>query len=903
MALLSTRFFRPPILREHLSRNRLISKLEANKGKSAIFIIAAAGYGKSILVSQWLQVSSVKSGWLSLESDSNNFEIFLDYLTNTVQREIPNSMKASADMLGSLHMPPYDVVLNTLIDDLNALPQEFRLILDDYHNIQDQNANSLIYDLIRIQHSKLKIVIISRYDPPFKVGSLLAYGNAFELRAYDLKFSEEEILDYSEGLAIQASKSQIESIHKISEGWAVGVRLLVREVSLSNTVPGGGPPLAFEKDHLRNYLKEELFLKLPVDLRHVLMISSLNTRFNLELLTRLYPFSKVLANTDPQDINNRFVQFIKSSLFIIPLDDESRWYRFHHLIKEFLYMRLKEHFTLSEINDMLLAASSYFENNNFLEEAITCALEGQNLPEAIEIILRNWDELLLHDQYGRLGRWLQMLPAGASEGFPKLLLINTTLNDAHANYREIKRNLDKFESMMEPLNMQSIVSKKLWGGFHALRAGLGFFSGDYDSIQEHADQALSLLAGMKSYFNVYALLMKGLHLQISGQGARAVDLFLESQSLIDPNNRLELMRSQSFLALIHIYQGNLNAIKGPAKLTLKISREEKSWVAYVMSIGFLEAVYYLQNDLDKVKTYIDLVSEHRMGGRPNWVAQTLLYGVFYYRATSQYEKMEQAAGELSGFLKSFGLDNYTDFAYSIEVELAIGQNNLKLAEESAAKTNFDSVPIVFSFYYTQLTKVKLLLLKGDNHSMDKAFDLLTKYVAYGKLTHNSNFLIQVFALLALWYQQRADMDKALENLRQSLGLARQGGYIRTYLDFGPAMHAVFGQLSDQERSEEYISRIVRAFEEESEQKKLPFSENVASQEKEGVHLKPKEIEILLCVSQGLQNKEIADRLFLSDETVKKYLYYIYAKLDVGNRTAAIAKALQLNLIPLPKSES
>jgi ATP/maltotriose-dependent transcriptional regulator MalT len=399
--------------------------------------------------------------------------------------------------------------------------------------------------------------------------------------------------------------------------------------------------------------------------------------------------------------------------------------------------------------------------------------------------------------------------------------------------------------------------------------------------------------------------MKAFSLQFSNKGREADDLFERHQAQIPTDYRLGFMRSHIFHPLVRIYQADLNPIIRSAKLVYRISKEEQAWVSHVMASYLLGTIYYIQNDLDKVETYIKSVADHRLGGRPNWVSHTLFFGVLNYMATGQNEKLQTATNQVTSYLKSFKLANFDDLAYSFEVELAIQNNNLKLAEELATKTRFESIPIVFSFYFTQLTKIKLLLFKGDYQSLEDAFDMLTEYEKHGRSTYNLNFLIQVYALLALWYQQKGKKDDAVGYLRKSLAIGRVGSYIRTYVDLGKNMYTLFGHLSSLERAESYIVKILYAFDQQKvvHESRIPEKKGVRHSLQTGGELNQKEIEILKWVSRGYQNKEIADKLCVSVETVKKYLYYTYNKLGVKNRTSAVSRAVHLNLISTVSEQS
>ncbi len=900
MTVLRTRLYKPIAAPLFMKREKIISQLEQNSHRQLILVVAGAGYGKSVVVSQWLDESEYAYCWISLEQDCNDLRLYLEYLSVSIHQVFPNLIPEFTDTLDGLELPSVESLVKILINELNELPDQLRIVLDDYHLIKNKEIHNFMHQVLTFAPSRLNFVIISRHDPPIKLGALNAYGKIFELRMGDLRFGKDEIIAYSRNFYDQTlTDGIVNSIDNVTEGWILGIRLIFKEIQKGKNILESLDSLTDGKSRLSGFLIDELFADLSDYLKKGLMLASLFDRFNLKLVENICGTVSEERDDEGLKILDELERFISVSMFITPLDNKQEWFRFHHLIQNFLRAQIKKAYPNEVIDQLYQTSSDYFVSAGFLEEAISSALRGNGQAKAVQIMSTHWDQLLLRDQYGRLESWLGMIPTATTETIPDLVIIRTLLYDAQTNYPEVKSHLDTLEVMLDPLDLQSPSSKKIWGEYHALRAGLYYFTGHADRIMNHANKALKLLPQGKSYFQDYALLFKGFALQISKKGDQAIELFKEHQAKVSPNYRLGFMRSHSYLPLIYIYQAKLDPIKSSAQLVFRISREEGTWLSNVMASTLLASIHYLQNDLNKVDPFIQAVEDHRMGGRPMWVAHALLFGVLKDLASGDHEKLQRSTSRVISFLKSTETDHFNDLANSIEIELAIRQNDLERAEELAYQTRFESFPIVFSFYYAQLTRVKLLLMKGDHKSMEKALDYLTRYEEYGRSNNNLNFLLQVHSLLALWHLKRDENMKAVQNLRKSVEMARTGNYIRTFVDLGGEMHRLFGLLLEQEKADDYILRIHHAFERE-----LAPAEQIDSDQRNSyVTVKPevplslKEIEILKLVSQGHQNKEIAEELCISAETVKKYLYYAYNKLGVKNRTSAVSRAVKLNLIP------
>jgi len=898
MPILKTRFYKPVLKKQYVYRDAILDYLESHADNPVSLVIAGAGYGKSVTVSQWLDHHPTKHGWISLDEDCNDLHVFLAYLISCLRNVFPKALPLFADIIDALELPPVKEIANLLINEVVKLDEDFTLVLDDYHRINNPQIHDLINEVISHPPEKLKIFLLSRQDPPLKLSSLRTYDLVTEIRMSDLEFTSSEIISLSEKLNLEKINPELaEEVYRGTEGWILGIRLLLKEYSEGKDIRGSLKASHGSKENLSRYLADEILADQSEAIQRFLVQSSLFDRFNASLLNFINQSgngSKMSWFDDYQEIP----RYIENSMFIIPLDNTNTWHRFHHLIQDFLKERAFQRFTLEEIDSFYGLASAYFEQNALLEEAIACAVEGHSLSKAIQIMADHWHTLLLRDQFGRIERWIGMLPAGVPESHPNVLVMLAMVNDTHANYQEMKRNLDKLDAMLDPLDMHSGPSRKTWGEYHALRAGLNYFTGSNDCIAEHADLALELLSSERSYFQDYALVMKAFALHLNGKYHEAIRLYKEHILNIPPDYRLGLMRSHSFVALIHIYQAELEALKSSATLVYQISREEKSWVAHVMACKFMGSVHYIQNDLDKVDFYMQSIADHRLGGRPLWVAHTLFFGVLSYLYSGQFEKMKHAAEELISFLKSFDIGHFDDMANSFQVELALRRNDLAQAEKYASKTRYNSIPVIFSFYFTQLTEVKLLIRRGDSGSLKRAFELLENYVETGMTTHNRNFLIQVYILMAIWHKKADHQEEAIRYLEEALGIGRPGRYLRIFADFGEEMRDLLILLPENELSSRFVRSILQIIEEDAQRitRGITDSDHAKKAGDSDAMLTPRERDILELVGEGYQNKEIADQLFLSVETINKYLYYAYQKLGVKNRAGAVTRAKQLNLI-------
>ena len=414
----------PPDL---VPRARLLELLDQNPGRSFTLVSAPAGYGKSTLVSRWLDGAGEAAAWLSLDEDDNDLRGFLKYFIAAVRTHSPKACRASHVYLGGAELPPAAVLAECLSNDLDAIKRRFVLVLDDYHRIHEGAIHELVSHLLRHPSRKVHLVLVTRRDPPLELAGLRAKGRSLEIRERDLRFTRDETRTVIETIGgVSIGDRTLAHLHEVLEGWITGLRLVCLMLRHEKDPAGFLDGLHGGTLNIRQYLVEEVLKQLPPGFEDTLLKTS--------ILNRLCgPLCEFLC-ADGGDTGEDFLRELeRANLFAIRLDARGEWVRYHHLFQQLLQQQLEKRASAGEIAALHERASDWFESEGFREEALQHALRAGNVERAADLIEKNRVGMLDEDKWYVLERWNRLLPDTIREKRPGLLLI-----DAWSAYRAVR---------------------------------------------------------------------------------------------------------------------------------------------------------------------------------------------------------------------------------------------------------------------------------------------------------------------------------------------------------------------------------------------------------------------------------------------------------------------------------
>ena len=387
--MLKTKLHRPPLTAEHVLRSRLITRFEKNYYKPLSLVCAPAGYGKSMLVSSWLVNSNYKYVWISLSEDENDPKVFLNYLQTAIENIFPNSLSEFADLIQFAKLPPIELLVDTLINELDQITEDFVLVLDDYHLIQDENIHSVLNTWLRYPPSNVHLVISTRRDPSLKLNQLRLRNRINEIRMNDLGFDQKEITSlYEKSLNVKLEMPTITTLEKKTEGWVTALRLML--LTYDDWKDNNSVLNNYIEDTLllTEYLVEEVVKKQPQVLQNILLKLSILDRFCDELIEVILQ-SEEPANGRPLNGSGTINWLLKSDLFLIKLDSEGKWFRFHHQFNYLLQKQLKQKYVLEDTNKLHIDVSNWLVKNEYFEEGFYHAQQANNNEMAARILIDN----------------------------------------------------------------------------------------------------------------------------------------------------------------------------------------------------------------------------------------------------------------------------------------------------------------------------------------------------------------------------------------------------------------------------------------------------------------------------------------------------------------------------------
>lgn len=834
--------------------------------------------------------------WLSLDENDNDLTVFLAYFLAAIRTAFPEIGGNTLALLNAAEIPPLRIITANLINKLNFIDQAYVVVLDDYHLIQDKRVHDLLAMLLLHTPQTLHLVLASRVDPPIPLANLRARGKVVEIRAQDLRFNKQETAEFVEKLIdTPVDQATAAALEERSEGWVTGLRLAVlsRQHLLDDSlIPGG---LNVDNRLVTDYLLASVFSQQPPDVQQWLVQTAILHRFCPQLCEAVCSPDSKKPGTG---LNGQsFVDLTqRANLFVIPLDQDFRWFRFHHLFQHFLQAELGRQRTVAEIGTLHARASEWLEANGLFEEAFQHALNsGDRLAPAL-LIERNRLDPLNDDKWPTVGRWLAKLPDDTVQQRPKLLLARAWVHYFQFALGAIPPLLQTIESTIQGEPDET-----------SLKAEVHFFWGSHWYWLGQSQQSLEQLGAALKYLPVAyhqgqaeAELYYALARFAMGQKEAVVE---ELRRTLQLEQLPYSIRSRLLGALIFIY-----ILSGESSKALQASRQLedavaptgnaylKTWVSYVQAV-----VHFCCNNLEAAAEHFARAVENRYVLHTRAAVDSLAGLALTYQILGQADKANSVMSQLLEFALEQKDPSYASIARSIQARLWLMQGDLESAARwvETAEPAFDVGRMFIWLEVPRITRCRVLVARGNTTGLLEAVELLTGYLQESQTQYNVLRAIEISVMLAIAYKKLDQNDVALEILEGAVIQSRPGGLIQPFAEVGPELVDLLKQLSSQSVAPDYITQILAAFPEtpvpdaDVPEGHLPIpSLHTALLEQ----LTFREREVLALLAQELSNQEIASSLTISVHTMKRHTTSIYGKLSVKNRRQAVLKAESLGIL-------
>lgn len=903
--LIRTKLHRPPVARDHLHRQYLLDRLDARRHRPLTLVSAPAGYGKSTLLSCWLESCECPSAWVSLDANDSDLRIFLAYLIESIDSMFPGSFKDLRAMLKGTNLPSVNILATSLINHLYEIDDRFILVLDDYHMIRDKDVHELVYQLLTHPPEAMHLVVATRRDPPFPIVDLRARGQMTEIRIPDLQFSHSEVATFLRRvMKMEVDDHIATTIGEKTEGWVTGLRLAVLSVRQRSDLQRIVASLPDNNRYVMDYIISEVVSHQPKEIQDYLHSTAVLDRFCSPLCEAMcinQDGSATCALSGQQFIS----KLEKENLFLIPLDDSRRWYRYHHLFRQLLQGNMKHNFTPEKIGELNNQAGIWFDENDLPDEALAYFLAANNIPAARQLITKHRHDLTLNERWHRLNRWIEAIPKDLVDIDPELLIINAWLHENRERYDDMLRTIRLIEQLLAGDAAGTMITDSLRGELDALKAAGLYMQGDVGQAKQHASRAIQRIPVNHLSERAFAILVYAFTSQMEGDAHQARKTILEALHGHQTTGSTYTARLLLALSFVDWLEGDLPGVQRNVTRLLQLGDkhellESTSFGNYHLGM----AAYYLA-DTEKACYHLMAAIKNGQLADPNTFLHASCALALFYQTENQPEKADEIAQSLVEYAMQAGNAVLLGSANALTAELALHRGHLSEAIKWARDFPSGQPKQVVRFFVPQFTQARIFIAQGDPSSHRNAHDLLKRLHDFFTSVHNTHCLIEVLVLKVLLQDAAGDQASALADLERALDLARQSRRIRPFLDAGPRMTALLNQLSHRGRFSDYIDRILAAH----DRFQAPASEHVSPVQARRRSTSPadafqsldepltnRELDIVNLLADRLSNKEIAEKLFISPGTVKRHTNNIYRKLATHNRQEAVAKAKAIGLL-------
>jgi ATP/maltotriose-dependent transcriptional regulator MalT len=886
-----------------VSRERLLEELNRGLHRKLTLISAPAGYGKTTLLSEWAAGCQWRLGWITLAAADNDIERFLAYLVSAMQT-VDVGLSKLESILGShfsLQPMALDAVLAIIINQLSSIADRLVIVLDDYHLIENQEIHGFLSALLDNLPANIHIVISTRIDPPLRLARLRAKDQLNEITEQHLRFTLAEAQTFFEMvMGLRLTSNQVAQLETRTDGWVTGLQLVGLSLKDREHPDELIETLAGTHRYILDYLVQEVYTDLPLRLQNFLLRVSILERLSAGLCDTVVGESTT-ASSELSESKNILEFLDASNLFVVPLDSQRQWYRFHPLFAEFLHDRLVSQYA-HELPGLHRRAATWYMKHNLLSEAVQHSLAAGDIDITADLIQAQAKEMLRRGELSTLLRWIESLPDEAILTRPLLglaqawiMLLRDTVNFRDSIDKYINRIAEGFgiqsDSLFSALVDSQPGSTRRSGlaEFAMLQAFTGRDTRDIRETIKLFKVALEYLPDNEQLLRGFTMAgLASTYVRI-GEIKLAEDAFAQAALISQAGNSIfGDIASTDWQATMQVEQGQLRRAAATYRQAIeKLSSQGQRPLPLSghVYIG-LASVLLEWNDLGGALENIQMGLQVGIQVKD---IDALLFGyVIQARALQALNKSEESQTAIQHAeqqaLQTKNIGCILD-AQANKALLALRAGDTESAQSWSSARGLTQGNIAELDPPLQeierLTYTRLLMKRG---RYTQALPIIIDLSEVQEQMGRNRALIESLVLQALCLRSLGRIDEAIRILARALLLAEPEGFLRVFIQEGPPMAALLRTVGAQGHSPEYIKHIL-----------VVFGEALTVLESLIDPLSERELEVLRLMAQGLTNAEVAAELTIALSTVKTHVNRIYGKLGVSTRTLAVARARQLQI--------
>lgn len=878
--ILATKLHIPPPRPNLVARPRLLERMNQSLHCKLTLVSAPAGFGKTTLVTTWISDCASPVAWVALDTGENDPMSFLMYLVAALQTIVPDAGSRVMAMLQAPQPPQPETILTALLNEMAAVPHAFVLVLDDYHVIDATAVDDSLAFLLEYMPRQMHLIITTREDPAISLARLRARGELLELRAADLRFTGDEAAEFLKRTAgLTFTAAQVAALDARTEGWIAGLQLAA--LSMQGHHDDRADFIqSFTGSHrfVMDYLVEEVLQQQPPHVQTFLLRTSI-----LERLCA--PLCDAVVDDDSASGQETLEYLEQANLFLVPLDNERRWYRYHHLFAELLRHRLAQQLDAPRrenglsMNALHMRAGRWFEENGMELEAFHHATAAHDMAHTIRLIEGKGMPLQFRGGAVPILNWLQSLPRSELDAHPVLWITWGSALLTLGQVVGVEEKAAAAEAALQdaPLHDQN---RDLIGRIASLRTTLAVTQHDVDAIIAQGQRALAYLRPDNLPVRASINWARGNAYRLRGDRAAAVQAYTEALDACKAvGHTVIAMMATLGLGLVQESDNHLHRAHETYQSAVDLVGDAAAPPICDAYLGQAR-ISYQWNDLDRARIYGEKGLE--LARQIETADRAVHCEVFLAKVKGAQGDLDGALAMLHAAERVARRRNFTLLLREIvaaQIFWLLRQGNVTAA---AQLTQGDDLP---------LSQARVFLAQGNAAA---ALARLADAQQQAEARAWADERLKSLVLQAVAHHADGAQETALRVLHEALAPAKPDGFIRLFIDEGPIMHTLLTAAHARGMYPAYTRDLVAAC---AAEPALPTNATTARTAQPLVEaLSERELEILALIVEGLKNQEIADQLFISLNTVLYHTKNIYGKLGVNTRAKAIARARELALI-------
>ena len=789
--MLRTKLYRPTIPADHLHRPELLKHLDKHPDRPLVLVSAPAGYGKSTLVSCWLEECGKPSVWFSLDESDDDLSQFFSCFVEALKTLFPWAFRDTMTLTQGTELPPVTVLVTSLLNDMDRIDTRFVVVLDDIHRIKKKAVSDFLNLMLHHPSPSMQLVLIGRRDPALSIASMRAKGVITELRMGDLRFSVDEaslFLQVSAGHSI--GKELAAELVQKAEGWVTGLRLAVLAMRGQDDPGRKLLELKGTTPYVMDYLISEILDRQPVDKRNFILRTAILRRFCAPLCDAVMAAGEAPGG---KSLNGQaFIDWLREqNLFIIPLDTENRWFRYHHLFQDLLMAQFQRKTSPEKMAAFYFGASAWCEGQGFIEDAIHYALAVGDGEVAADIVERHRHKEFNANRREVVGRWLDRLPGRIKQHRPGLLLAEARVLSETFHLAKVPPLVERSRVLLADQPHRKLLQAEL-SYFLGL---VSFWAGKTVDARAHLRRALEMHPeNNQSHLWGQIQLYKGLTVHTNGQTEAAIHMYNSWITRQHLHSGIVWERLIFGMAMVHLLSCNLAPAFYNGQLLLEDATRNDQPFLKTFGNLLMGLVAFQRLELAGALKHFGRIIENKYAANHRAAMDSMVGFAVASELLGKSDDADQAICHAIDFARWTSEQSNLDAAYSCEARIALLRDDLDKAV--MWQRGFNSPPqvpgMIFWLASPWITECRVLAASGTKKALAEAVVKLAHLRQATESLHYGCQTLEIIALQAKVAHQQGRAEESSDCLQQAVNLAEPGGWIRPFFELGHPMAGLLG---------------------------------------------------------------------------------------------------------------